>query len=304
VLQLTELGNRLKEARLAKGLSLDDLQTMTKIQKRYLVGIEEGNYSSMPGNFYVRAFIKQYAEALNLNPDEIFETYKGEIPASYNDDLPQQISRVKTHKTITDGNSKIFNVLPTILITVFVIGIAILIYYLVTTYVGKDTNESVSKDSEQVKLEKSKSLEKVKTDEIEKEKKNDSKKEDKAAKPDEEKTTVVETPKQELTVVQSSGTNSTYDLKNADKFVVKLVSKGQTWVSIKNGKGKTFFQGTLKTGATESQTEDLSAESTALIRVGNAADTDIYVNDQKLEYAIPPTANVQNITIQYVLKNE
>jgi hypothetical protein len=42
----------------------------------------------------------------------------------------------------------------------------------------------------------------------------------------------------------------------------------------------------------------------AVIRVGNAADTEIYVNDQKLEYAVPATANVQNITIQYVLKNE
>ncbi|WHY79378.1 DUF4115 domain-containing protein [Neobacillus sp. WH10] len=301
---MTELGNRLKEARLAQGLSLDDLQTMTKIQKRYLVGIEDGNYSSMPGNFYVRAFIKQYAEALNLNPDEIFETYKTEIPASYNDELPQQLSRVKTHKPITGGNSKIFNVLPKILIAVFVVGIASLIYYLVSTNVGSDTNESVSKDNEQVKIEKSQSLEKVKGDEIGKEKKKDSNKENDAAKPEDEKTPVEETPKQELTVVQSSGTNSTYDLKNADKFVVKLVSKGQTWVSIKSGEGKTFFQGTLKTGATESQTVDLSADSTAVIRVGNAADTDIYVNDQKLEYAIPATANVQNITIQHVLKNE
>ncbi|MEH7356666.1 RodZ domain-containing protein [Neobacillus drentensis] len=302
MLQLTELGNRLKEARLAQGLSLDDLQTMTKIQKRYLVGIEEGNYSSMPGNFYVRAFIKQYAEALNLNPDEIFETYKTEIPASYNDELPQQLSRVKTHKPITGENSKIFNVLPKIIIAVFVIGIASLIYYFVSTYAGSDTNESVSKGNEQVKIEKSKSLEKVKADEIEK--KKDSNKEKEAAKPEEEKTPVEETPKQELTVVQSSGTNSTYDLKNADKFVVKLVSKGQTWVSIKNGNGKTFYQGTLKTGDTESQIVDLSAESTAVIRVGNAADTEIYVNDQMLEYAIPATANVQNITIQYVLKNE
>ena len=63
---MTELGARLKEARLAKGYSLEDLQEITKIQKRYLIGIEEGNYSIMPGSFYVRAFIKQYAEAVGL----------------------------------------------------------------------------------------------------------------------------------------------------------------------------------------------------------------------------------------------
>ena len=61
---MTELGKILKEAREAKGLSLDDLQQITKIQKRYLIGIEEGNYDMMPGKFYVRAFIKQYAEAV------------------------------------------------------------------------------------------------------------------------------------------------------------------------------------------------------------------------------------------------
>ena len=72
MLLLTELGNRLKEARLSKGYSLDDLQEITKIQKRYLVGIEEGNYSIMPGSFYVRAFIKQYAEAVGLDSKVIF----------------------------------------------------------------------------------------------------------------------------------------------------------------------------------------------------------------------------------------
>ncbi|MEH7073560.1 helix-turn-helix domain-containing protein [Neobacillus drentensis] len=302
---MTELGNRLKEARLAKGLSLDDLQSMTKIQKRYLIGIEDGNYTSMPGNFYVRAFIKQYSEALGLNPDEIFETYKGEIPASLNDDLPQQLSRVKTHKTISESNSKIFDILPKVLIGIFVIGVASLLYYFVYKHAGDNANESINKENEPVKIVKSENLEKEKADDKETNKDNTEESKDTPVKDEQQQTTEdEETPKQEITAVQSSGRNSTYELKNAEKFVVKLVSKGQTWVSIKNGKGKSFFQGTLKTGGTESQTEDLSAESTAVIKVGNAADTEIYINDQKLEYAVPATANVQNITIQYVLKNE
>jgi cytoskeletal protein RodZ len=297
---LTELGNRLKEARLAKGLSLDDLQSMTKIQKRYLIGIEEGNYASMPGNFYVRAFIKQYSEALGLNPDEIFETYKNEIPASHNDELP--LSRVKTHKTINEGNSKFLNLLPKILIGVFVIGIASLLYYFIANQAGSDSNESLSKEEDPVKYVKSENLNKAK--EVEKKKKNE--KEEEKPKQEEEKaeTPAAEVPAQDLSVVQTSGKNTTYALKNADKFIVKLVSKGKTWVSVKNGKGQSFFSGTLATDGTVSQTVDLSAETMAVIRVGNALDTEIYVNDQKLEYAIPATANVQNISIQYVLKSE
>ena len=303
MLQVTELGNRLKEARLAKNLSLDDLQTITKIQKRYLVGIEEGNYASMPGNFYVRAFIKQYAEALNLNPDEIFETYKNEIPASHNDEI-HHLSRVKTHKGISKRDSKVFDVLPKVLIGVFVIGIASLLYYFIYNHAGNNKDQTISKDTQQVKIEKSAQLEKVKADQAATADNNDSTTNKKAAKPKVETTPPVETPKQELTAVQTQGNTTTYDLKNANKFVVKLVSKGQTWVSIKNGKQKTFFQGILKKGAVDSQTQDLSTENMAVIRIGNAADTDIYINDQKLEYAIPATANVQNIKIQYVLKNQ
>lgn len=301
---VTELGNRLKEARLAKGLSLDDLQTITKIQKRYLIGIEEGNYSSMPGNFYVRAFVKQYAEALQLNPDEIFETYKNEIPATYNDDLPEQLSRVKTRKTITEGNSKIFDVLPKILIGVFVIGAAGLLYYFLTNNLNNDANNALSKENEPVKFVRSENLEKA--DEKAATEEKESEKEDK----DEEQTQAEEkpvevTPKQELTVAQSSGINTTYDLKNADKFEIKLVSTGETWVNIKNGTGKSYFQGMLSTNGTPSQTVDLSNDSQAVIVVGRTIDTEIYVNDQKLEYAIAPTDVVrQNITIQYVPKDK
>lgn len=163
---MTELGNRLKEERLAKGLSLEDLQSITKIQKRYLIGIEEGNYSSMPGNFYVRAFVKQYAEALQLNPEEIFETYKNEIPATHNEDLPEKLSRVKTRKTVTEGSSKIFDIIPKVLIGVFIIGAAGLLYFFFVNNVGDKANDQVNEENEPVKFVRSENLDKA--DETEK----------------------------------------------------------------------------------------------------------------------------------------
>ena len=121
----------------------------------------------MPGNFYVRAFVKQYAEALQLNPDEIFETYKNEIPATHNDDLPEKLSRVKTRKTVTESSSKIFDIIPKILIGVFVIGAAGLLYYFFVTNVGNNANNTPNEENEPVKFVQSENLEKV--DETEKE---------------------------------------------------------------------------------------------------------------------------------------
>nr|WP_053366233.1 helix-turn-helix domain-containing protein [Bacillus sp. FJAT-27245] len=299
---MTELGNRLKEERLAKGLSLDDLQAATKIQKRYLSGIEEGNYSSMPGDFYVRAFIKQYCEALGLNPDEIFDTYKEDIPSPYQQDLPEQLSRVQSRKGLTDGGSKVFEILPKILVWVAVLGVAALIYYFFQQNAGKDSNSAGGDTKDPASI-------------VEPDVKDSDKQEDKAGNGKEaedednqqkEEPAEPETPAQEMVVAKSSGGNTTYDLNNAEKFELKIVSKGETWVSIKNGSGKTFFQGLLAVGKPDSEkTVDFSNEAEAVLRVGRTSDTDIFVNGEKLEYAIPPTKMVsQNITIRYNKGNE
>ncbi|MDP4083104.1 MAG: DUF4115 domain-containing protein [Bacillota bacterium] len=295
MLQLTELGNRLKEARLKHGISLEDLQSITKIQKRYLIGIEEGDFSSMPGNFYVRAFIKQYAEAVHLNPEEVFETYKTEIPSAYHQDLPEQLSRVKTRKTLTERNPKVFDVLPKILIAVVIIGVAALIYYLLKENASSHSNQSVNNQNAPVHYTtNTKELNKVQASGKNKKKKSSDHSKDNTA-------AQTPAPTQQLTLVKSSGTRSTFQLQNTDKFVVKLVSNGKAWVNIKNGSGHSFYSGILDKNGTGSQSVDLSNETSAVLVIGKATDVDIYINDQKMDYALPPAKIVtQFITIQFV----
>jgi cytoskeletal protein RodZ len=295
---VTELGNRLKEARLAKGLSLDDLQTITKIQKRYLVGIEEGDYSAMPGNFYVRAFIKQYAEAVQIDPEGIFQTYKEEIPSTLNEDLPEQLSRVKTRKMLSDRSPKVFDLLPKLLIGIVVIGVAALVYYFLQHNAGTSANETQNNQKAPVQYAKSKSMEQAKASDNQTKKTTDNQTKQETQAPAQP-----ESPKQAIAVTQSAGKQSTYQVTNADKFVVKVASRGNTWVNIKNGQGVSQFQGILKAG--ESKDFDLSSDTQAVVVAGNSIDTDIFVNDQKLDYAVPPTQVVrQDITIQYVPKNK
>lgn len=78
---MSELGLVLKKAREEKGVSLDDIQRMTKIQRRYLEAIERGHFHLLPGHFYARAFIKSYAEAVGLDSAQILEHFQTDLPA-------------------------------------------------------------------------------------------------------------------------------------------------------------------------------------------------------------------------------
>jgi len=77
---VSELGAILKKAREEKGFSLDHVQEETKIRKRYLEALEQGDYDVLPGKFYIRAFIKSYAEFVGLDADEVLKHYQVEAP--------------------------------------------------------------------------------------------------------------------------------------------------------------------------------------------------------------------------------
>jgi cytoskeleton protein RodZ len=62
-----EVGQKLKEAREQLRLDLDALEMKTKIRKRYLAALEDGDWEVLPGDVYARGFIRSYAEAVGLD---------------------------------------------------------------------------------------------------------------------------------------------------------------------------------------------------------------------------------------------
>ncbi len=65
------VGERLRSARVARGLSLDDIEAGTRIRRRYLEALEEEAFDRLPGPTYVRGFLRGYAAYLDLPADEI-----------------------------------------------------------------------------------------------------------------------------------------------------------------------------------------------------------------------------------------
>ncbi|WP_421384698.1 helix-turn-helix domain-containing protein [Bacillus salacetis] len=296
---LTELGTRLREAREAKGYSLDDLQNMTKIQKRYLMGIEEGNYDMMPGKFYVRAFIKQYAEAVALDPEMLFAEYPNDIPVTNTNDLPE-LSRVQSRKPVSQSSSKVMNVIPKILVALFVIGAIFVVWYLLPNQIGNDNAGTDDNQEESVNLSES---DEVQEPEEEGEGTEESADEgsdsggSETGQNEEETEEPAEEPAQEITVANVSGKETTYDLKNTEDFNLEISATGDTWIGVYNSKDEQLFNQMMNEGNT--QTFDLSQDGEAFIIVGNASATNIKVNGEQISYEVSPTEVVrQDIIIR------
>ena len=62
-----EIGNSLREARLRQGYELPRAEADTKIRAKYLRALEEEHFDVLPGETYVKGFLRTYAEYLGLD---------------------------------------------------------------------------------------------------------------------------------------------------------------------------------------------------------------------------------------------
>lgn len=76
------LGDLLRETREQKKLSLEDVEQGTNIRKLYIKSIEDGDYNKLPGEVFLKGFIKTYGKFLGLNSLELIKQYKKEKNAS------------------------------------------------------------------------------------------------------------------------------------------------------------------------------------------------------------------------------
>lgn len=73
------VGERLRAAREATGMSLDELATATRIPTRHLASLETSDFAKLPAPTYTIGFAKNYAAAVGLNRAEIAEDLRAEL---------------------------------------------------------------------------------------------------------------------------------------------------------------------------------------------------------------------------------
>lgn len=285
-----EIGVLLKEAREEKGFTLDNIQEKTKIQKRYLVAIEQDDFSALPGKFYARAFIREYAESVDLDPDVVLANFKEEkdIP----EEEPVKYTRLDRSEKINESKkSSILSFLPTLIVIfliVAIVGVAIMYYQKSLSDSEGDTVQSDETD-EVVKKEKD-------SDEDEKTEETDETEKDESADQDtdeEEKENSEEDG--EFEVIETgtgSSPESTLEFSNAEeKALVEVETTSDTYLDVKDDKDEVYFSGTFTSDSSEKEF-DLSGQERVYFNIGNASDISIKINGTELEFPIDPTKSV------------
>lgn len=68
---MISIGERLRQERLRRGFTLSQVSDQTKIKVYFLEAIEAGKYDELPGTFFARSFVRQYARLLDIDDSEI-----------------------------------------------------------------------------------------------------------------------------------------------------------------------------------------------------------------------------------------
>ncbi len=101
------VGEILKNAREKKGLTIESLEKKTRIVSRYIEALENNEFDKLPGEIYVKGFIKTISDKLLLDSDKVLERYNLQINEDrFEEDLYKSDKNAKPTKKEKESKAK------------------------------------------------------------------------------------------------------------------------------------------------------------------------------------------------------
>jgi cytoskeletal protein RodZ len=94
------LGEKLRLAREARGITLSEVAAQTRIAARYLEAIEENNYKPLPGGVFNKGFIKAYAKYVGVDEQEALNDYAHAVASQSESEIDD--NRYRRPSVMTD----------------------------------------------------------------------------------------------------------------------------------------------------------------------------------------------------------
>jgi cytoskeleton protein RodZ len=122
-------GDKLREARERRGLSLRQIANATKISMMTLEALERNDLKRLPGGIFTRAFVRSYALEVGLDPEQAIEEFMGLFPHENVTQGHPTTTQIEDHESVESDRRMASTFLRLILISVpvavFVIYFAI-----------------------------------------------------------------------------------------------------------------------------------------------------------------------------------
>lgn len=117
-------GQLLAQARSAKGMSLADVAAKLKLTGRQVEALEAEDTAHLPGDVFLRGFVRNYARLMELDPDDLIAPMDAQAAVSEN------ITAHSEGVTMGSGGLKSWLVIPLVILGVFLVFVAVLYQWL------------------------------------------------------------------------------------------------------------------------------------------------------------------------------
>jgi cytoskeleton protein RodZ len=115
-----EIGNSLREARLRQGFELPRVEADTKIRAKYLKALEEEHFDVLPGDTYVKGFLRTYSEYLGLDGQLYVDEYNSRF-AREEEPIVQQSSARRPRPRRMESNFVVVGLAGIVAVTILVV---------------------------------------------------------------------------------------------------------------------------------------------------------------------------------------
>ncbi len=149
-----DFGSHLRHQRELRGVSIDEIASITKIHTRYLKALEDNAFDELPGEVFIKGFIRSYGKAIGANIEELLSTYDGSV----GHERQEEVKTSRSDAGVGESKKQVFwvNSFVGIFLGVFVL---FAIWYLIQnppTFDEKETTASSSSESKQASSSNSK----------------------------------------------------------------------------------------------------------------------------------------------------
>ncbi|HJR60256.1 MAG TPA: helix-turn-helix domain-containing protein [Vicinamibacterales bacterium] len=125
---MNDFGGKLRQAREARGISLRQIAASTKISVVALEALERNDASKLPGGIFSRSFVRSYAAAVGLDPDqtvnEFLDRFEEDAPA------PATAARIPEEEVAFERRKQVAARVFLVAVAVMIVVAAVTVYLL------------------------------------------------------------------------------------------------------------------------------------------------------------------------------